>query len=100
MLIYLFIANAIAHVISFVKLYRIESPQAIGVLIFGFINIMISYLLWQQFSWAMWLALIFPLVGGTGLLLSTILKTKGTWIDYLILVLDLCIITIVLATFL
>lgn len=95
-LIYLLIANAIAHIISFVKLNKIKAPNAMGVLLFVFINAIIAFLLWQGFAWVKWLALAFPLLGSLGLLFTTILKKKGTWIDYIILMLDIFIVSLVL----
>lgn len=95
-LIYLLIANAVAHIVSFVKLNPVKAPNAMGVLVFVFINAGIAALLWQGFTWAKWLALAFPLIGGLGLLFTTILKKKGTWIDYIILVLDIFIVALVL----
>lgn len=95
-IIYLLIANAIAHIISFVKLKKTNAPNAMGVLAFAFINAMIAFSLWQGFTWVKWLALAFPLIGGLGLLLTTILKKKGTWIDYIILTLDILIVTLML----
>lgn len=100
-IIYLLISNAIAHIISFVKLNRRDamysvSTNAMGVLLFVFINAIIAFLLWQGFAWAKWLAFAFPLIGGLGLLFTTILKKKGTWIDYIILMLDIFIVSLVL----
>lgn len=95
-LIYLLIANAVAHIVSFVKLNQVKAPNAMGVLAFVFINAGIAALLWQGFAWAKWLALAFPFIGGLGLLFTTILKKKGTWIDYIILVLDIFIVALVL----
>lgn len=95
-IIYLLIANAIAHIISFVKLKKINAPNTMGVLLFVFINAAIAVLLLLGFAWAKWLALAFPLIGGLGLLLTTILKKKGTWIDYIILMLDIFIVTLIL----
>lgn len=91
-LIYLLIANAIAHIISYLRLQKSKAPNTTGVLVFVFINAIIALLLWQGFSLAKWVALIFPLIGGFGLLTTTILKGKGTWIDYVILILDIVII--------
>ena len=93
------IANAVAHIISFRKLKQAEDSNATGVLAFVFINAIIAVLIWQEFAWAKWLALIFPVVGGTALLITTILRGKGTWIDYLILILDIVIIGMVLKSF-
>jgi len=90
------IANAIAHIISFQKLRKAEAPNSMGVLAFVFLNFIIAFLLWQGIAWAKWLALIFPATGGLGLLVTTILKSKGTWIDYVILVLDIVIVGLVL----
>jgi len=90
------LANTVAHVISYLKLRSIKAPNATGVLVFAIINAAIALLLWQGIDWAKWLALAFPIIGGLGLLTVTILKGKGTWIDYIILVLDIVIITLVL----
>lgn len=95
-IILLFVANAIAHIISYLKLKKAKSPNAMGVLAFVFINFIMALLLWQRLDWAIWLALIFPTFGGLGLLVTTIRKGKGTWIDYAILVLDITIVALVL----
>jgi len=95
-IIILFIANALAHIISFQKLQKIKAPNAMGVLAFVFINAIIAVLLWQGIAWSKWLALVFPAIGGLGLLFTTILKGKGTWIDFIILFLDIGIIGLVL----
>jgi len=95
-IVYLLLANAIAHIISYVKLKQVKAPNTVGVLAFVFINALIAFLLWQGNNWAKWLVLIFPLIGGLGLLVTTILKNKGTWIDYIILILDALIIFLIL----
>jgi len=92
----LLIANAIAHIISFVRLNKINSPDKNGVLAFVFINAIVAVLLWQGIDWAKYLALIFPLLGGLGLLFTNILKGKGTWIDYLILALDVALVVLII----
>lgn len=98
-LIYLLISNAIAHIISYTKLKQAKAPNAMGVLAFVFINAIIAILLWQGLNWAKWLALAFPLIGGFGLLITTILKKKGTWIDYIIFVLDILIIFLIIKNY-
>lgn len=98
-LISLFIANAVAHIISYVKPQQAKAPNVMGVLAFVFINAIIALLLWQNMDWAKWPALIFPSVGGLGLLGTTIIQGKGTWIDYVILVLDIVVIGLVLSQF-
>jgi len=90
------VANAIAHVISYLKLRKSKSPNAVGVLAFVFINAIIAVLLWQGVSWAIWLALAFPLIGGLALLFTTIIPGKGGWIDYLILLFDIATLVFVL----
>ncbi len=57
---------------------------------------MIAFLIWQGISWAKWLALAFPAIGGLGLLRITIFKGKGTWIDFVILALDIVIVGLVI----
>lgn len=95
-IIALFLANAIAHIISYNNLRKTKSPNANGVLVFVFINALLALLLWQKLSWAKWLALIFPAIGGLGLITTTISKGKGTWIDYVILILDIAIVGLIL----
>jgi len=95
-IIALYIANAIAHIISYQRLRKVKAPNARGVLAFVFINALIALLFWQGLNWAKWLAFIFPAVGGLALLFGTILKGKGTWIDYVILALDIVIVSLVL----
>ena len=93
------IANSIAHIISYLQLNRAKAPNSMGVLAFVFINAIIAILIWQNHSWSKWLALIFPLIGGSGLLITTITKGTGKWIDYVILLLDIAIITLVLKNY-
>lgn len=88
----LLIANAIAHIVSFVRLNNIKSPDRFGVMAFVFINAIVAALLWLGFDWAKWLALIFPALGGLGLFATSIVKGKGTWIDYVILILDILLV--------
>ncbi len=95
----LFVINAIAHTISYLKLRQIKALNKTSVLIFVFINTLIAILLWQRLDWAKWTALIFPIAGGLGLLTTTILKGKGTWIDIIILILDIVIVRLVLNHF-
>ena len=99
LIIWMFIANALAHIISYQKLSKAKAPNKMGVLAFVFINILIAILLWQRFEWAKWVAIVFPIVGGLGLLFTTILKRKGIWIDYTIFVLDIVIVGLVLYNF-
>ncbi|MEM7375164.1 MAG: hypothetical protein AAF587_41605 [Bacteroidota bacterium] len=86
------IANAIAHILSFQKLKQAEDSNATGVLAFVFINALIALFLGLDLSWAKWLAIAFPAIGGLALLITTIVKGKGGWIDYTILGLDMLII--------
>lgn len=91
-----FIANSVLHIISFLNLKKSKSPNATGVLVFVFINAIIAYLLWKDIEWAKWVAVIFPILGGIGLLMTTIMKGKGQWVDYLIFILDIVIVYLVL----
>ena len=100
MIIYALIANAAAHVISFIRLNQVKAPSRMGVLAFVFINAAIALLFWQNISWAKWPALVFPAIGGLGLLLSTIIRGKGTLIDYIIFLLDVVIVFLVLKNYL
>jgi len=84
-----FAANCIAHVVSFLKLKEQNSSDAPGVLVFAFINVIVGVLLFLGASWAKWFALAVPLIGGGALLLTKIIKGQGTWIDYIILILDI-----------
>lgn len=88
----LLIANAIAHIISFIQLRKAKSPNAIGVLVFAFINGVLAVLLWLGVTWSPWLILAFATIGAIGLLTTTIIPKKGTWIDYVILLLDMAIV--------
>ena len=99
LLVALFVANATAHFVSYLKLRQNKAPNALGVLAFVFINAIIAVILWQELNWGEWLALVFPAIGGLGLLLTTILKGKGTWIDYIIFVLDIMTVTLVVKNY-
>jgi hypothetical protein len=98
-LIILFVINAVAHIISYRKLKATNAPNTLGVLGFIFINIVLALLFWQDVSWAKWLGLIFPAIGGLGLFFSTLIKGRGTWIDCFILILDILIIGFILTTY-
>jgi len=95
----LFLANAIAHLASYQKLKSAKDPNAIGVLVFMFINAVLAELVRRDLSWSYWPALLVPAIGGLGLLLTTIVKGKAGWIDYLILVLDIALIILVFTTY-
>lgn len=49
MLIIALIANAIAHIVSFLKLNQVKAPNRMGVLAFVFINAAIVFLVINQF---------------------------------------------------
>ena len=63
------------------------------------INAIIAFLIYSQLSWAKWLAVFFPTLGVSALLISTILKGKGAFIDYIILLLDVLIIFLTIKHF-
>jgi len=94
-----FAANCIAHVVSFLKLKELKSSDASGVIVFAFINAIVALILFLGTSWAKWLALAVPLIGGGALLFTKIIKGQGTWIDYLILILDILAIGLCLKYF-
>jgi len=94
-----FIANCIAHIISFQKLNKMNASDAPGVLLFAVINAIIAILLWLGIGWTKWLALLVPAIGGGALLFTKIIKGEGTWIDYVILVLDILAIVLCLNYF-
>jgi len=98
-LIGIFAANAFAHVISFQKLRQAKAADAPGVLVFAFINAVIAVLLWQGIGWTKWLALAVPVIGGAALFFTKIIKGHGTWIDYIILILDILAIGLCLKYF-
>jgi len=54
-IIALLIANAIAHVFSYIKLNKQKDPGATGVLAFVFINAIVAALFWLEFDWSKWL---------------------------------------------
>lgn len=94
LIITLLMANAIAHVISFVQLRKVQSPHATGVFIFIFVNALLAGLVWFNVNWAMYLVLIGAIIGCLGLLITTLLPKKGQWVDYVILLLDISIISL------
>lgn len=97
-IIFLFVLNAIAHLVSFWKLPNKKNSDAGGILGFAILNTGIAYLLWQGFDWAKWFALILPIIGGAGLFSTSIIKGKGRWIDYLIFLIDVVIVYFVATT--
>jgi len=90
----LFVLNAVAHVVSYRQLSARSAPNSGGVLAFAVINAVLAVLVGIDVSWAKWPALVFPALGGMGLLATTIAPRKGTPIDFTILGLD--IVTVVL----
>lgn len=98
-IIYLLIANAIAHIISFAQLRKAKSPNATGVFVFIFVNAILAGLLWLGMAWAPWLVVACAIIGGVGLLTTTLIPKKGTWIDFVILLLDMSIIGLAYASF-
>jgi len=76
----LFVANAVAHVVSYRQLADRAAPGQGGVLAFAGIRP----------------ALIFPTLGGLGLTANTILPRKGTSIDFTILGLDISTVVLVI----
>jgi hypothetical protein len=93
--IYLLFANSVMHIISFIALSRQKAPNRMGVLAFAIINAAVGTLLVQDFSWARWLALIFPAIGFTGLSITIKKSLSPKIVDYTILVLDAAIIILV-----
>lgn len=90
------IANTITHIVSYIQLSKVKAPNAMGVLAFVFINAIIALLIWQGFAWSKWLAVIFPLIGGTALFITSIAKGNGQWVDYVIFALDMAIVALAL----
>ena len=86
------LANALAHVYSYRQLSKEQSENALGVLVFAFVNASLAGLLWFQIEWAHWPTLILPLLGATGLSITTLIPGKGGVVDYIILLLDILII--------
>lgn len=96
-IIYLLFANALFHLISFMILLKQKSPDKMGVFAFILINAGIGVLLLMGLIWAKWLALIFPVIGFTGLA-STIKKSSvPKLINYAILILDASIVVLVIS---
>jgi len=96
LIIALLIANSVAHIVSYGMLRKAKADNAGGVLAFVFINAAIAALLSFNIEWAKWLALAFPAIGGLGLFVTTIVKGKGTWIDYMILILDIVLVALII----
>jgi hypothetical protein len=90
--IYLLFANSVMHIVSFIALSRQKASNRMGVLAFAIINAAVGILLIQDFSWARWLALIFPAIGFTGLCITIKKSLSPKIVDYTILGLDAAII--------
>jgi len=80
------------NVISYIRLNKEEDPGANGVLAFVFINAIIAVLFFLDYDWSKWLALAFPAIGGLGLLMTSLVKGKGTLVDYIIFALDVALV--------
>lgn len=90
---YVFFVNAFAHIISFLTLRsKKESFFFIaGVFAFIFINLRIGILLMKNigWSWAKYLAFIFPAMGGMALSSQMITKkAEGNFLNYFMVFLD------------
>jgi len=95
-IILLLILNAIAHVFSYIKLNKQKDPGATGVLAFVFINAIVAALFYIGYDWSKWLVLAFPAIGGLGLFITSLMKGKGTLIDYIIFALDVALVALIL----
>jgi len=89
LLFLLFVANAIAHVVSFLQMRSSGAANSAGVLVFAAVNAAVALLLVLDVSWSQWPALIVPIIGGSGLFATPIRSGQGMPIDYTIFGLDL-----------
>ena len=92
----LLIANALAHVLQYLRMRAESAPsqEQAGVLAFAIINGLIALFLGLNLSWAEYLALAFPLIGGVGLSLNLRNSGGSKALSYLILALDAALVII------
>jgi hypothetical protein len=86
------VLNAVMHVVSFYYLNKQQDNSRWGVLAFVLINMIIALLLQMNFSWAIYLAIVFPAIGGIGLTATLKSSKAPLWVDLSILALDLTLI--------
>lgn len=86
------VLNAIMHVVSFYYLNKQQENSRWGVFAFVLINIIIALLLQMNISWAIYLAIVFPVIGGIGLMATLKASKAPLWVDLSILGLDLTLI--------
>ena len=91
LLVVLFIINGISHIFLFKKLKRTNESNPASALPFVLIYTLFGILIWQDVSWVKWPALVIPVLGLLALLLTSIFKGKGQFIDYFIAILDTAI---------
>lgn len=99
-IIVLLIANAIVHLLSFNALNIQKAANRWTVFAFAIINLLLVFFLKMGYPWARYLAIIFPLIGGIGLLTQLSKSTSPKWMDYTILLLDALIIVLLIYTLL
>lgn len=94
--IILLIANAIAHLVQSMRLRQegAAANQTMGVLAFVVINGIVALLLIFNQNWARYLALVFPLLGGTALALTFRQSGGSRTLSIVILLLDVALILI------
>ncbi len=88
LLLALFTVNGISHIFLFRKLKRTNEPNPTSALPFVLLYILFGILIWQGVGWVKWPALVIPILGLLALLLTSISKGKGQFIDYFIAILD------------
>lgn len=91
----LLLANAVLHVISYFELEHQQSNQRWGALAFVLINALLAALFTRSLIWARYLAIVFPLIGGIGLLTQLKSSKIPKWINYAILIVDAAIVGLV-----
>ena len=88
LLLALFVINGISHIFLVRKLKRTNEPNPTAALPFVLIYPLFGILIWQGIDWVKWPALVIPILGLLALLLTSITKGKGQFIDYFIAILD------------
>ena len=96
LIVLLLFANSLAHIISFLELNKTKAPNRWGVLAYVFILAALGILILQNTTWAVYPALVFPLIGMIVLGTEVFKNRGGSWIDYVILALDVLTIGILI----
>eukprot|EP00542_Grammatophora_oceanica_P000169 CAMPEP_0194071370 /NCGR_PEP_ID=MMETSP0009_2-20130614/88673_1 /TAXON_ID=210454 /ORGANISM="Grammatophora oceanica, Strain CCMP 410" /LENGTH=99 /DNA_ID=CAMNT_0038724689 /DNA_START=617 /DNA_END=913 /DNA_ORIENTATION=+ len=87
-IIWLSVANAVCHLVSYRQLSKAKGPGSTGVLAFVGINAGLAFATAKDVVWAQWPGITLPAIGGLGLFATKLVKGEGKAIDYTIFAID------------